>query len=198
MKSAWSKLRKVNFLRPWTVNLKIHFSKFKMAAWGSKIHQIFFSSQKCGKVTQKMYWCRSNVTYKCLRGCLLWIRTWICKFNTADLRWRMEFSKIAVESLQNVHTRVFGVADYEFIVRFTKFNMADKIFKNKGKISTKCHSRVFGVADYEFIVRFTKFNMADLRWRMKFWKIIIKSVRNLSYCHLYCSERAWHFTWKKI
>ena len=37
----------------------------------------------------------------------------------------MEFLKRTAESVQNAHLRVFEVLDYEFIVRFTKFNMAD-------------------------------------------------------------------------
>ena len=43
----------------------------------------------------------------------------------ADPRKRMEFSKMKIESVQNAHPRVFGVADYEFIGRFTKFDTAD-------------------------------------------------------------------------
>ena len=33
----------------------------------------------------------------------------------ADPRWRMEFSKMTVESVQNAHPRVFRVADYELL-----------------------------------------------------------------------------------
>ena len=43
----------------------------------------------------------------------------------ADPRWWIKLSKITVKSVQYVHPLVFGVADYEFIVRFTKFNIAD-------------------------------------------------------------------------
>ena len=50
--------------------------------------------------------------------------------------------------------------------------MADEIFKNNGKISTKCPPTVFWVADYEFFVRFTKFKTADSRFT--FWKNTVK------------------------
>ena len=43
----------------------------------------------------------------------------------ADPRWRIEFSKITIESVQNARPWVFGVTDYEFIDIFTKMNMAD-------------------------------------------------------------------------
>ena len=46
----------------------------------------------------------------------------------ADPRRRMKFSKIT-KSVQNVHLRVFEVADFEFIVIFTKFNMANDILE---------------------------------------------------------------------
>ena len=83
------------------------------------------------------------------------------------------FSKITVKLIQNVHPRISGIADYEFIVRFTKLNMADPRWRMEfSKITVKSvqnvHSRVFGVADYELIIRFLKFNMADPRWRMRF------------------------------
>ena len=38
---------------------------------------------------------------------------------------RMKFSKITVKSVQNIHPWVLGVTDYEFIVIFTKFNIAN-------------------------------------------------------------------------
>ena len=83
----------------------------------------------------------------------------------------MEFLKMTVESVQNVHSWVFGVVDYEFIFRFTKFNMAGSRWWMKfSEITVKSvqnvHPRVFGVADYKFIVRFTKFNTANSRWWM--------------------------------
>ena len=64
----------------------------------------------------------------------------------------MEFSKITVESMQNPHLRVFRVAEYEFIVGFTKFNMADPSWRmNFSKITVESiqnpHPRVFRVAD---------------------------------------------------
>ena len=45
---------------------------------------------------------------------------------------------MTVKSVHNAYPRVFGVADYEFIIRFIKFNMVAEIFENNGKISTKC------------------------------------------------------------
>ena len=56
--------------------------------------------------------------------------------------------------------------------------MADEIFKNDGRISN-AHLWIFRVDDREFIVRFMKFNMANPRWRMKFSKMIIMSVKNV-------------------
>ena len=67
-----------------------------------------------------------------------------------------EILKITVKSVQNVHPRVFGIANYEFIERFTKFNMGDqrwwmKISKMTIKSVQSIHLRVFEVADYDFI-----------------------------------------------
>ena len=57
-----------------------------------------------------------------------------------------------VKLVQNVHPRVFGIADYEFMVRFTKFNMADLRWRMKfSKMTIKSvqnvHPRVFEVAE---------------------------------------------------
>ena len=71
-----------------------------------------------------------------------------------------------------------GVTDYEFIVRFTKFNVADPRWRMKfSKMTIKSVQNVylwvFEVADCEFVVIFRKFNMADLRWWMTFWHFAI-------------------------
>ena len=63
-------------------------------------------------------------------------------------------------------------------VQYSGSKKADRIFKNNGRISTKCSPTGLWVTDYEFIVGFTTFNMADPRWRMKFLKITVKSVQN--------------------
>ena len=57
------------------------------------------------------------------------------------------------------HLRVSGVADYEFIIRFTKFNMANPTWQMKFSKMTitsvqNVLLRVLEVAHYEFIVRF--------------------------------------------
>ena len=50
--------------------------------------------------------------------------------------------------------------------------MGDGIYKNGGRISTKCPPT-------EFFVRSTIFNIANPRWRLKLTKIIVKSLKNL-------------------
>ena len=51
---------------------------------------------------------------------------------------------------------VFEVADYESIIRFPKFNMADPIWRTKirkiSELDENRYTRVFTVADYKFIM----------------------------------------------
>ena len=53
------------------------------------------------------------------------------KFNMADPRWRIEFSKMIINSVKNVYLRVFEVADYKFFVIFTTFNIVDPKWRMK-------------------------------------------------------------------
>ena len=63
------------------------------------------------------------------------------------------------------------VADYESDIRFSKFKMADPIwrtqFKNCLDLSEIHYSGVLGIADYESGIRFSKINMADQIWRQQ-------------------------------
>ena len=73
----------------------------------------------------------------------------------------------------------FLAADDESEVRFSKFKMADPIWRtncflilqiyNFSDLLETRYSGVFGVADYESEVRFSKFKMADLTWQTNFF-----------------------------
>ena len=106
----------------------VRFSKFKMAntKWWKIFYQftVFFFKN----------WCKS--LWKCIsRG--FWGRwLYICcqifkiqndKSNMAEkiLINLPFFSKIDANHHENVYLGVFGVADYEFVVRFSKFKMAN-------------------------------------------------------------------------
>jgi len=70
---------------------------------------------------------------------------------------------------------VFEVADYESIIRFSKFKMANPIWRMKihkvSKLDENRYIEVIGITDYESIIRFQKFKMADPIWRMKIHKV---------------------------
>ena len=68
---------------------------------------------------------------------------------------------------KNLYLGVFEVADYESIIKFSKFKMAATKMKNRDNISENVHSGVFGVADCESVIRLSKFEMADSRWRCR-------------------------------
>ena len=82
---------------------------------------------------------------------------------------------------KNVYLGIFGVADYDSVIRFSKFKMAYwRLWPSKWKtaiILVKMYiRRFFGVADYESVIRFSKFKMAaaekkncdNIRWNYTF------------------------------
>ena len=74
-----------------------------------------------------------------------------------------------VDFVENWYREVFWVVDYESGVKFSKFNMADliwrikilKIYVNSIFSAKITYLGVFGVADCESGISFSKFNMAD-------------------------------------
>ena len=55
---------------------------------------------------------------------------------------------------ENVYSGVFGVADYESVIRFFGFKMAASEIINRDNIGVNVYSDVFRVAYYESIIRF--------------------------------------------
>ena len=62
---------------------------------------------------------------------------------------------------KTLYLKAYGVADYEFHIGFSEFEMAGIIVWNfRGTL----YSKVFEVADYEFDIGFSEFKMADPTW----------------------------------
>jgi len=66
---------------------------------------------------------------------------------------------------ENRYIEVIGITDYESIIRFQKFKMADPIWRTKihkvSKLDENRYIGVFEVTDYESIIRFLKFEDLD-------------------------------------
>lgn len=65
---------------------------------------------------------------------------------------------------QNYYMGIFGIVDYDFLIDFSKFNMANSIWRTKYFVTLNLigifYLGVFGTIDYESAIVFRKFNMA--------------------------------------
>ena len=66
---------------------------------------------------------------------------------------------------ENVYLGILAVADYESVIRFSKYKIGFKMAAAEMKNGENVYLRVFEDADYESVIRFSKFEMADSRWR---------------------------------
>ena len=195
MECAWSKLSKVNFLRPCTLDLKIHYikikigkdkvfqnSKWRWPKWrhvAKKFIRFSFYARNVEKLHKN-----ASVSIKCY----LWLFVGSLITNLY-VNFQIQYGGSKAEdgifkNAGRISTKCpptgFRGRRLRIYCQICKIQnsgskMADEIFKNNGKVSTNVHLRVFGVADYEFIVIFMKFNMADSRWWITFCKNTVKS-----------------------
>ena len=78
---------------------------------------------------------------------------------------------LVFDGFEILHSRIFGVADYESELRIQKFKVAHPIWRKKLKklldSGNIWYSGVFGVFDYESELMNHKFIMAGLIWQTK-------------------------------
>jgi len=77
----------------------------------------------------------------------------------------VQYSSKDLYNKDKEYNRFFEVADYESIIRFQKFKMADPVWRTKihkvSKLDKNWYIGVFEVTDYESIIRFLKFEDLD-------------------------------------
>ena len=88
------------------------------------------------------------------------------------------------------YSGVFGVADSDSCIRFSKINMAVPIWRQQNEeikyirlkhiaslsdLLDTHYAVVYRVADYESEIRFSKFKMADPIWRTQFKNCLVLS-----------------------
>ena len=83
---------------------------------------------------------------------------------------RKKFSK-SVSFCENFYIKVFEVDDYECVIRFPEFKVADPRWRTKNpefRLSRgNWYARVFEDTDYESVISFLELKMADPRWWTK-------------------------------